>query len=422
MKEVLVISPEPMVRADEIADIAIVGGGLSGKTAALAFGAPAARENFQVILLEGAEGGGQRADLRALAITQSSRRMFETMGLWTAIAPYAEPLREIVVSDGWPEEPSQPELLRMEDSDAPEAASAYFVESAIVKSVFAAQFRQSNHVRTVHANLSKLKIKKGWVEIETAAGEQLRARLIIAADGKESLSRRTAGIDTIGFNYAQMGIVTTIEHELGHGGRAYERFLPGGPFAVLPLKGKRSSIVWTEDEHLAPGLVSGSDERFLAELRRRLGNHLGSIKLSGARQAYPLSLMMAKSLACRRTALVGDAAHVIHPLAGLGFNLGMRDIASLAEAVVDDARLGFDIGADATLEKYQSRRRIDTMMNAAATDWLNRLFSNDYEGLKAIRDFGLKIVDRMPPIKSVLMSEAAGLTGDLPKLMRGEVL
>lgn len=408
-----------MVRADEIADIAIVGGGLSGKTAALAFGAPAARENFQVILLEGAEGGGQRADLRALAITQSSRRMFETMGLWTALAPYAEPLKEIVVSDGWPKEP---ELLRMEDSDAPEAASAYFVESAIVKSVLAAQFNQSNHVRTVQANLSELKIKKGWVEIETTTGEQLRARLIIAADGKDSPSRGAAGIDTIGFNYPQMGIVTTIEHEIEHGGRAYERFLPGGPFAVLPLKGKRSSIVWTEEEHLALDLVSGSDERFLAELRRRLGNHLGDIKLSAARQAYPLSLMIAKSFASRRTALVGDAAHVIHPLAGLGFNLGMRDIASLAEAVVDDARLGFDIGADATLEKYQSRRRIDTMMNVAATDWLNRLFSNDYEVLKAVRDLGLRIVDRMPPVKSVLMREAAGLTGDLPKLMKGEVL
>jgi 2-octaprenyl-6-methoxyphenol hydroxylase len=411
-----------MVRADEIADIAIIGAGLSGKTAALAFGAPAVRGNFKVILLEGTAGGAQREDLRALAITQSSRRMFETMGLWTAIAPYAEPLREIAVSDGWPGEQSQPELMRMEDSRAPKAASAYFVESAIIQSVSAAQVKQSNHIRTVQADLSQLKIEKGWAEIETATGEHLRARLIIAADGKDSPSRAAAGIDTFGFNYPQMGIVTTIEHELAHSGRAHERFLPGGPFAVLPLKGKRSSVVWTEEEHLALGLVSGSDERFLAELHRRLGNHLGNIKLSGAHQAYPLSLMIAKSFARRRTALVGDAAHVIHPLAGLGFNLGMRDIAALAEAVVDDARLGLDIGADATLEKYESRRRIDTMMNAAATDWLNRLFSNDYEALKAVRDLGLKIVDRMPPVKSVLMREAAGLTGDLPKLMKGEVL
>jgi 2-octaprenyl-6-methoxyphenol hydroxylase len=216
--------------------------------------------------------------------------------------------------------------------------------------------------------------------------------------------------------------VTTIEHELAHGGRAYERFLPAGPFAVLPLKGKRSSIVWTEDRHVAAALVEGEDEIFLEELRRRVGDNLGQIKVSGPRAAFPLSLMIARTFARRRIALVGDAAHVIHPLAGLGFNLGLRDIAALAEVVAEDARLGLDIGGEATMEKYQQRRRVDTMMTAVATDGLNRLFSNDIYALRQFRDLGLKVVDRSPAIKAFLMREAAGLTGELPKLMRGELL
>jgi 2-octaprenyl-6-methoxyphenol hydroxylase len=343
------------------------------------------------------------------------------MGLWDDISPHAEPLTEIIVSDGRPGDIG-PLLLRMEDSGSPDAPSAYFVEGATVESVLAARLKQSGHVRIVDENVSRLEAKQGWVEIETEGGEQLRARLLIGADGKDSPSRAAAGIETIDFDYGQMGIVTTIEHELPHGGRAYEHFMPAGPFAALPLKGKRSSIVWTEEKEAALSLISGSDEDFLAEIERRLGRRLGKLKLCGARQAYPLSLMIAKSFARQRIVLIGDAAHVIHPLAGLGFNLGMRDIAALAETVVEDARLGLDFGADATLEKYQSRRRLDTVMNAAVTDWLNRLFSNDHTALRALRDIGLGIVDRVPAAKRLFMREAAGLTGDLPKLMKGEAL
>ena len=410
-----------MARVKEIADVAIVGGGLAGMTAALAFGAPAMRGGLGAILINGSGKRGKPADLRALAITQTSRRMFATMGLWDDISPHAEPLVEIIVSDGRPGDIG-PLLLRMEDSGSPEAPSAYFVEGATVESVLAARLKQSGHVRIVDENVSRLEAKQGWVEIETEGGEQLRARLLIGADGKDSPSRAAAGIETIDFDYGQMGIVTTIEHELPHGGRAYEHFMPAGPFAALPLKGKRSSIVWTEEKEAALSLISGSDEDFLAEIERRLGGHLGKLKLCGARQTYPLSLMIAKSFARQRIVLIGDAAHVIHPLAGLGFNLGMRDIAALAETVVEDARLGLDFGADATLEKYQSRRRLDTVMNAAVTDWLNRLFSNDHTVVRALRDIGLGIVDRVPAAKRLFMREAAGLTGDLPKLMKGESL
>jgi 2-octaprenyl-6-methoxyphenol hydroxylase len=213
-----------------------------------------------------------------------------------------------------------------------------------------------------------------------------------------------------------------IAHELPHGGEAHENFLPAGPFAVLPLPGNRSSLVWTEEERLAQRLMAGNDEDFTQALRSRLGKHLGDIRLVGARQAYRLSMMIAKSFIGRRIALVGDAAHVIHPLAGLGFNLGMRDIAALAETLVEHLRLGLDIGGVGCLENYQSRRRMDTVMAAFATDLLNRLFGNEQPSVKFIRDLGLRAVGLLKPAKTALMREAAGLSGEVPKLMRGEAL
>jgi 2-octaprenyl-6-methoxyphenol hydroxylase len=300
--------------------------------------------------------------------------------------------------------------------------SAYFVESGIVLKALNKKLLECDHVQLMHGELSDLTVKTGKAEVKTGDGKLLAARLLIAADGKDSLTRAGSGIETISFDYPQSAIVTTIEHALPHGGRAYERFLPAGPFALLPLTGNRSSIVWTEDAKLAKRLMEITEEDFLAELRCRAGPHLGNIRLAGPRQIYPLSFMLAKAFAARRTALVGDAAHVIHPLAGLGFNLGMRDVAALAEVVINDARLGLDIGGDATLQRYQSWRRMDTLMTAAATDWLNRLFSNDNEFLRRLRDAGLQTVDRIVPLKTIFMQEAAGLTGDLPKLMKGEAL
>jgi 2-octaprenyl-6-methoxyphenol hydroxylase len=406
---------------EEITDIVIVGGGLTGLTAALALGAPAVRTPFKVILAN-PDGAASLPDPRALAITHSSQRMFEAMGLWDRIAPHAEPLREIIVTDSTPGVAAHPVLLRLDEKAPRNQASCHFVEGNILQSILADQAGLSAHVQLIGEGVKQLSVMNGLAEVETSGGRLLRAHLVIAADGKNSGLRKAAGIEALEIDYRQMGIVTTIAHELPHGGAAHENFLPAGPFAVLPLPGNRSSIVWTEEERLAQRLMAGNDDNFADALRSRLGQHLGGIRVVGARQAYSLSMIMAKSFIGRRIALVGDAAHVIHPLAGLGFNLGMRDIAALAEALVKHLRLGLDIGGEDCLENYQSRRRMDTVMAAFATDLLNRLFGNEQPSVKFIRDLGLRAVGLLKPAKTVLMREAAGLSGEVPKLMRGEAL
>jgi 2-octaprenyl-6-methoxyphenol hydroxylase len=250
----------------------------------------------------------------------------------------------------------------------------------------------------------------------------LSARLLVAADGARSAIREQAGIATYGWNYDQSGIVTTVAHERDHHGRAEEHFLPAGPFAILPLKGRRSSIVWTETKAEADRIVALPDDEFHAELEKRFGLHLGDISVVGARRAYPLGLFVARGFIAERIALIGDAAHVIHPIAGQGLNMGLRDVAALAEAVIDGARLGIDVGAVSVLERYQRWRRFDTMAMGIATDSLNRLFSNNSDVLRLARDVGLGVVDRLPNLKEFFIREAAGLTGDVPKLLKGEVL
>jgi 2-octaprenyl-6-methoxyphenol hydroxylase len=250
----------------------------------------------------------------------------------------------------------------------------------------------------------------------------LATGLLIAADGARSHLRELAGIPTFGWSYAQAAIVCTVAHERDHGGRAEEHFLPAGPFAILPLTGRRSSIVWTEEAREAERVVALPDDLFHAELEERFGLHLGEIAVEGPRHVHPLGLTVARAFVAERLALVGDAAHVIHPIAGQGLNLGLRDVAALAETIVDAARLGLDIGAAHVLERYQRWRRFDTMAMGIATDGLNRLFSNRSDALRLVRDVGLGLVDRLPGLKRLFIREAAGLVGDVPKLLRGEAL
>jgi 2-octaprenyl-6-methoxyphenol hydroxylase len=260
------------------------------------------------------------------------------------------------------------------------------------------------------------------IEVALADGETISARLLVGADGAHSKIREQAGIATHGWNYDQSAIVTTVGHEREHGGRAEEHFLPAGPFAILPLTGKRSSIVWTETAREAARIIALPDEEFHAELEKRFGLQLGDIAVIGPRRAFPLGLFTARSFIGGRLALVGDAAHIIHPIAGQGLNMGLRDVAALAESIADAARLGLDPGGANMLERYQRWRRFDTMSMGVATDGLNRLFSNNSDVLRLARDVGLGLVERMPVLKRMFIREAAGFTGDVPKLLKGEAL
>jgi 2-octaprenyl-6-methoxyphenol hydroxylase len=258
--------------------------------------------------------------------------------------------------------------------------------------------------------------------VELANGTECWAELVVAADGGHSRLRESAGVQRTSWTYPQAAIVTTVAHERDHDGRAEEHFLPAGPFAILPLKGRRSSIVWTEDAQEAERIVALPDADFHSELEQRFGLHLGEIEVVGPRRAFPLELAMARSFVANRFALVGDAAHVIHPIAGQGLNLGLRDVAALAECIVDAVRLGLSPGDPSVLNRYQRWRRFDTILMGAVTDGLNRLFSNRSDVLRLTRDLGIGVVDRLPHLKSAFVHQAAGLAGEVPKLMRGELL
>jgi 2-octaprenyl-6-methoxyphenol hydroxylase len=277
-------------------------------------------------------------------------------------------------------------------------------------------------VRLIADGVADFTVGPASVTVRTAGGETLQTRLLVAADGLRSRLRALAGIGTVGWSYGQSGIVATVAHERPHGGRSEEHFLPGGPFAMLPLKGGRSSLVWTEPTENAERLVAADRITFRIELERRFGHRLGAIEVVGKAAAFPLGLTLARSFVAPRFALAGDAAHGIHPIAGQGLNLGYRDVAALAETIVGAHRLGLDIGSLTVLERYERWRRYDTVEMGAVTDVLNRLFSNDNPALRIIRDVGLGLVDRLPGLKRLFVAEASGEAGDLPRLLRGEAI
>lgn len=400
-------------------DILIGGGNLAGLSLAIAL-KQGLGESFAVTvsdpMLDRASG-----DARASAIAAAARRLFETVGAWDAIAENAQPILDMVVTDSKLDDAIRPAFLTFDGEIAPGEPFAHMIENGPLVAALL------NRAREVGVDLRPLAILGFHNEDERVTAtlsdkNEVPARLLVAADGARSAIREIAGIQSFGWPYKQSGIVTTVAHEREHHGRAEEHFLPAGPFAILPLKGNRSSIVWTEETAEAERIVALSDAEFHDELEKRFGLHLGEISIAGARRAYPLGLSVARSFIADRVALVGDAAHVIHPIAGQGLNMGLRDIAALAEAVVDAARLGLDIGSQSVLERYQRWRRFDTMAMGVATDGLNRLFSNESGMLRLVRDVGLGIVDRLPMLKDFFIREAAGVTGEVPKLLRGEAL
>jgi len=407
-----------VTRGTEETDVLIAGGGFAGLALALAL-RQALGPRFEVTLVDPELARGE--DLRASAIAAAPRHMFETLGVWDAVAGEAQEIRDMIVTDSRVEDAARPVFLTFAGEVEPGEPFAHMVENARLIAELAAK-ATAEGVAIVSQPVRNFAAGRSGVSIELGDGSARVAKLLVAADGARSQLRERAGIAVRGWSYGQSAIVTTVAHERDHHGRAEEHFLPGGPFAILPLRNRRSSIVWTEHTADAERIVALPDLAFHGELEKRFGLHLGEITVVGPRRAYPLGLWVAKSFIAERMALVGDAAHVIHPIAGQGLNMGLRDVAALAEAVVDAVRLGLDPGDVTVLERYQRWRRFDTMTMGVSTDSLNRLFSNRSDVLRLVRDVGLGVVDRLPALKRMFMREAAGLSGEMPKLLRGEAL
>ncbi len=402
------------------ADVVIAGGGFAGLALALAL-RQGLGDAFRVVVADPAFAADAKPDLRASAIAAAARRMFETLGVWDAVAADAQPILDMVVTDSKLEHAIRPVFLTFAGEVEQGEPFAHMLENAPLNAALAGKAREQR-IELRATVVTRFDHDGARIRVSLNDNTQVSASLLVAADGAKSRLREQAGIATHGWNYGQSAIVTTVAHEREHNGRAEEHFLPAGPFAILPLTGNRSSLVWTETDAEAARIVALPDADFHAELERRFGLHLGEIGVVGARRAYPLGLFIARAFVAERIALVGDAAHVIHPIAGQGLNMGLRDVAALAEAIVDAARLGLDIGGAEVLERYQRWRRFDTAVMGVATDGLNRLFSNESDVLRLMRDVGLGLVDRMPALKSFFIREAAGVTGEVPKLLRGEAL
>ncbi|ODR95962.1 hypothetical protein AUC70_02720 [Methyloceanibacter stevinii] len=403
--------------------IVVAGGGFAGGVLAMAL-ARLAPKTCHVTLVDAAAPDATRdPDGRGLALSPASKNLLNAVGLWSRLEPGAQSMDAIEITDSPLNAALRPHLLGFADELKDEGTKAWLVEAGALLGAIADEVRTEPAIDLIAPDTVQTFETDGFgATIHLASGRALRAALLVAADGKKSKLRDLAGIKCIGWSYAQMGIVATVAHERPHQGRAIQHFLPSGPFAILPLKGNRSSIVWTEDADLAKKLVEGDPDIFLAELGRRFGHRLGTISLEGPPRAFPLSFQMARAFVGDRLALVGDAAHVVHPLAGQGLNIGLRDVAALVEAITDSARLGLDIGSATALGRYQRRRRFDSAFSGAAMDGMNRLFSNDSAPLRTIRDLGMGLVDRAPGLKRFLVREAAGATGDVPRLLRGEEL
>jgi 2-octaprenyl-6-methoxyphenol hydroxylase len=438
-------------REDHI-DVLIAGGGFAGLTLAIAL-RQALGSSFSVALADPMFGRSHADDERASAIVTSVRRLFETLGIWQALAGEAQPILDMAVTDSRLDDAVRPTFLTFGGEVEPGEPFAHMIENRFLIGALETQAREvgvelrntavadfsyppldgesrepagAREAARPDDRLGKRGGERGGsahqIEIALADGSAVAARLLVAADGARSSIRERADIAVHGWNYGQSAIVINVSHERSHDGRAAEHFLPAGPFAILPLKGNRSSIVWTETAAEAKRLVALPDDVFHAELERRFKLHLGDITAVSARRVHPLGFFVARSFTAERIALVGDAAHVIHPIAGQGLNMGLKDVAALAEVIVDAARLGLDPGAASALERYQRWRRFDTMTMGLATDGLNRLFSNRSDVLRIVRDIGLGLVDRVPNLKDLFIREAAGLVGEVPKLLRGQPL
>jgi 2-octaprenyl-6-methoxyphenol hydroxylase len=395
-------------------DFVIAGAGVAGLSLAASLKHALGR-GASVLVVDPYMGEGEGRD-RASAIAPGSRLMFEQIGAWAEIAPLAEPIREMVIADGHVRDAIRPPQMRFE-GPAGEPLAHMTMNEDVVASLLTLCRRLG--VALQRASITAFAPRRYSVEVAMAGAPSARARLLIAADGARSRLRTLAEIGTVGWDYDQSAIVATIAHERDHHGRAEQHFLPAGPFAILPLRGRRSSIVWNEETATAEALIALDPDNFRRELEYRFQHRLGEIKPASKPRSFPLGFRLSRRFVGPRLVLVGDAAHLVHPLAGQGLNLGLRDVAMLAEIVAAPIRLGLDPGAPEILAKFEQARRFDIAASGLGMDAMNRLFSNDAAPLRALRDFGLRLVDRMPTLKHYFIAEAAGAGGRAPKLLRG---
>jgi 2-octaprenyl-6-methoxyphenol hydroxylase len=400
-------------------DVFISGGGMVGLTLALAL----ARGGLKAVVADPmpvAAALDAKFDGRVSALSYSSVRMFEALDVWDHLAPFAQPIHDILVSDAGLDRVPSPFTLHFDHREIGQPMG-YIAENRYIRQALHQALSETDGIELI-APASARDFTIGDASVTADLGPQgtLSAQMMVAAEGRDSPSREKLGIGLIGWSYPQWGIVATVAHEKPHDGTAYEHFLPSGPFAILPMTENRSSLVWTEREEIAPQMLALSEDAFNAEVARRFGNHLGATEVVGPRWSYPLKFHLARGYVRDRFALAGDTAHGVHPIAGQGLNLGLKDAAALAEVVLDAARLGLDIGAVDVLKRYERWRRFDSAVMGLTMDAMNRLFSNDIAPLRAIRDLGIGIADRVGPLRRFLMRQAGGDVGKLPRLLRGE--
>jgi 2-octaprenyl-6-methoxyphenol hydroxylase len=398
-------------------DITVIGGGMVGLTAAIGL----AQSGFDVAVVDRAPKGDLTAvayDGRASALAFATCRMLEALGIWRHMEKFAQPINEIRVSDG-------PSLMHLhfDHKSLGEGPLGNMVENRHTRIALFDRVEELENIQLfLGVEIENMERTPEKTVVSLADGTQITSRLMLGTDGRNSMVRRSANIPVSTFDYKQHGIVCSIEHEIGHDGIAHERFLAAGPFAILPLTGNRSSLVWTEKSHLVKTIMALPERSFASEIQRRTGDFLGKVRPVGGRWAYPLSLQYADNYTDTRMAILGDAAHGIHPIAGQGLNLGLRDVAALVEVMTENAAVGLDIGSEQVLDAYSVWRHADNAALIGVTDILNRLFSNDIAPVRTARDIGLAVVNEIPPLKNFFMSHARGTVGELPKLLRGETL
>lgn len=403
-------------------DVIVAGGGTVGLALACAL-ADALGPDLALAVVDRAPlsaSAAPRPDVRAWSLSASSRRLLEVLGVWPVLAEHAQPVTAVDITDSSLRDAFRPVLLSYDNQIEEDEPATHILEADHLNRVLLAAAAARPGIALLGGRtVAGLELGEHAATLSFADGEALQASLVVAADGRASSLRGMAGIKVVGWSYPQVGIVTTVRHEKPHGSRAVQHFLPAGPFAILPLPGDRSCITWTEEAEQGRAIVALDDPGFLKEAESRFGYRLGAIELDGPRASWPLDMHLARAFVAHRLALIGDAAHGVHPIAGQGLNLGMRDVAALAEVVADAARLGLDIGSEAALGRYEQWRRLDSAMSAATFDALNHVFSNDNTVARTARDFGLGLVNRLPALKGLFVAEAAGVTGDIPKMLRG---